>query len=294
MPMTRLIAIVTLMLAATFSLAQDTSASYKSTEVAPGIYALEGDGVFAGGNISILVGDDYNVLIDDGMAPFAPALIDAATKLAGGPIDFVINTHVHGDHVGANAALANSGTVVLAHDNLRKRLIDKPDVAGGVAGLPVVTFSDKVSFHVNGLEAFVFHVEKAHTDGDAVIEFRGANVIHAGDVFFSYVFPFIDLDNGGSVAGFLAAQRQVLAMSDDETVIIPGHGRITASKADLQAAIDMLVDAQARIEALVLERKTEEEVLAANPLADYHDTWNWGFITTERMTKTLYRSLTSE
>jgi len=227
------------------------------------------------------------------MLPFAPALLAAATALAGGPIDFVINTHLHGDHVGGNEALADSGAVIYAHDNIRKRLLENPDDAGGPAGLPVITFSDEVTFHVNGLAAFVFHVEHAHTDGDAVIEFRGSNVIHAGDVHFNYVFPFIDLDNGGSVAGFLAAQRRILAMSDDDTVIIPGHGKIVASKNDLQAAIDMLVDAQARVEALVLDGKTEEEVLAANPLSAYHDTWNWNFITTERMTRTLYRSLTS-
>lgn len=292
--MTRLLITIALLLASTFSSAQETAASLKSIEVAPGIFAMEGDGVFAGGGITILVGDEYNVLIDDGMTPFAPALIDAATELAGGPIDFVINTHVHQDHVGGNAALAESGAVVLAHENIRKRLIDKPNDAGGPAGLPVVTFSDQVSFHVNGLEAFVFHVANAHTDGDAVIEFRGANVIHAGDVFFNSVFPYIDLDNGGGVAGFLAAQRQILAMSDDDTVIIAGHGKITASKAELRAAIDMLVDAETRVETLVLEGKTEAEILAANPLADYHDTWNWSFITTERMTKTLFRWLTSE
>lgn len=292
--MKSLLITITLLSATTFSLAQDAPASFKSSEVASGIYVLEGDGFFAGGSITVLVGDDYNVIIDDGMAPFAPALIDAATELAGGPIEFVINTHVHGDHVGGNAALRESGAVIYAHDNIRKRLLESPDAAGGPAGLPVITFSDEVTFHVNGLEAFVFHVENAHTDGDAAIEFRGANVIHAGDVFFSYVFPYIDLDNGGSVAGFLAAQRRILAMSDDDTVIIAGHGKVTANKTDLQAAIDMLVDAEARVKALVLKGNTEEQVLAANPLAVYHDTWNWNFITTERMTKTLYRSLTSE
>lgn len=273
---------------------QEQAGSYKSTEVAPGIHALEGDGVFAGGNISMLVGADYNILIDDGTLPFAPALLEHATDLAGGPIDFVINTHIHGDHVGGNAALAETGAVVYAHDNIRNRLLENPGEAGGPSGLPVITFSDEVTFHVNGLEAYVFHVEHAHTDGDAIIEFRGRNVIHAGDVHFNYLFPFIDLDNGGSVAGFLAAQRRILAMSNDDTVIIPGHGKITANKGDLQAAIDMLVDAEARVQALVIEGKTEQEVVAANPLTDYHDTWSWSFITTEKMTRTLYRSLTSE
>jgi glyoxylase-like metal-dependent hydrolase (beta-lactamase superfamily II) len=273
---------------------QEAEISFKLTEVAPGIHAIESVGGFGGGNASVLIGDEHVVLIDDAMVPTAPAFIAAVSEAAGRPIDFVINTHVHGDHVGGNAALAETGTVVFAHDNLRERLLKSQNDAGGPAGLPVVTFSDAVTFHVNGLEAFVFHVEGAHTDGDAIIHFRGANVIHAGDVHFNYLFPFIDLDNGGSVAGFLAAQQRIAAMADDDTIIIPGHGSVVASKNDLQAAVDMLVDAEARVEALVLAGKTEEEIVTANPLADYHDTWNWGFISTERMTRTLYRSLTSE
>jgi len=292
--MRRLPTIIGLLLASTFSLAQEAPASFKSTELAPGIFVLDGDGVFAGGSMTLLVGNEYNVLIDDGILPLAPELLETATRLAGGPVDFVINTHVHGDHVGGNAALAESGAVVYAHDNIRKRLLEDSADAGGPGGLPVITFSDQVTFHVNGLEAFVFHVENAHTDGDAVIEFRGANVIHAGDVFFNSVFPYIDMDNGGSVAGFLEAQRRVLAMSDDDTVIIAGHGITAGSKAELQAAIDMLVDAEARVEALIVEGKTEEEILAANPLADYHDFCISNSTTTERMTKTLYRWLTSE
>ena len=275
------------------ALAQDFATAVKSTEVVPGVYLIEGADGFAGGNITLLVGEERVVLIDDGVEPIADALIDSVAELAGRPVDFVINTHVHGDHVGSNAAYSAAGAVVFAHDNIRKRLLDNPAEAGGAAGLPTVTFADAVTFHVNGIEAYVFHVENAHTDGDAVIAFRDLNVIHAGDVHFNYLFPFIDLDNGGDVAGFVAAQRRIVAMADDDTIIIPGHGPI-ASKADLQTAIDVLLDCEARVKVLVEAGKTEDEVLTANPLADYHDTWNWGFITTERMTQTLYRSLTSE
>jgi len=275
------------------ALAQDFATAVKSTEVVPGIYLIEGADGFAGGNITLLVGEEHVVLIDDGVEPIADALIASVAEIAGRPVDFVINTHVHGDHVGSNAAYADTGAIVFAHDNIRKRLLDDPTLSGGPGGLPHVTFSDQVTFHVNGTEAFVFHVEHAHTDGDAVIEFRGPNVIHAGDVHFNYLFPYVDLDNGGSVAGFLAAQRRILTMSDDDTIIIPGHGPL-ASKADLQKAIDVLADCEARVKELVDAGKTEQEILAENPLADYHDTWNWGFITTEKMTQTLYRSLTSE
>ena len=284
--------LVVLLMWAIASHAQEMATSVKSSEVVPGIYLIEGADGFAGGNITLLVGDDQVVLIDDGVEPIAAALIDSVAEVAGRPVDFVINTHVHGDHVGSNAAYANAGAVVVAHDNIRKRLETDPTEAGGPGGLPQITFSDAVTFHAGGHTAEVFHIAAAHTDGDAAILFSEVNVIHAGDVHFNYLFPFIDLDNGGSVAGFIAGQREIIALADEDTIIIPGHGPL-ASKADLQVAVDMLVDAEARVRKLVNQGKTQDEVIAADPLAIYHDKWNWSFITTEVMTKTLYRSLTA-
>lgn len=270
--------------------AQDIATETAVTEAAPGVYMLNGANGFSS-NMGLLVGDDRVVLVDDGMAPITADLVATVAELSDRPIDFIVNTHVHGDHVGSNATLADNGALIFAHKNIRKRLLEDPGPAGGEGGLPVVTFADGVNFHVAGQDAHVRHIAAAHTDGDAIVHLHGANVIVAGDLFFNYLFPFIDLDSGGTVRGFIEGQRRILAMANDDTVIIPGHGDL-ASKADLQAAVDMLVDAQARVEALVLEGMSEDEVLAANPLADYHDTWNWGFITTERMTSTLYRSLT--
>lgn len=269
--------------------AQDFATSFKSSEVVPGIYLLEGAEGFAGGNIGLLTGDDHAVLIDDGVEPLAPALVETAGKLAGRPIDFVINTHVHGDHAGGNAQLADTGTVVVAHDNIRKRLMADPSPAGGLGGLPVITFADGITFHVNNFDARVFHVAKAHTDGDSVIYFPGVNVIHTGDVMFNGMFPYIDLDNGGSVDGYITAQRSILALTNDATIIIPGHGPL-AKRGDLEAAINMLIDARSRVKELVDGGKSGQEILAANPLADYAD-WSWAFITTERMTNTLIRAL---
>jgi glyoxylase-like metal-dependent hydrolase (beta-lactamase superfamily II) len=273
--------------------AQDTATSFKSTEVASGIYMLEGADGFGGGNISLLVGDDKIVLIDDAMVPTAPALLEAALEVAGRPIDFVINTHLHGDHTGGNALLSEDGAVVFAHDNIRKRLLADPTDAGGPAGLPVVTFSEELSFHVNGMTAHAFHLERAHTDGDAAIHFVEANVIHAGDVMFNKLFPYIDLDNGGSVDGYIAGQERLYSMADENTVLIPGHGAL-ASKADLRENLDVLIDCKARVAKLVAEGKSIDEVLEINPLADYHDTYNWSFITTERMTRTLYRGVSGQ
>ena len=279
-----------LLVSAAFANAQDVATEVATTEAAPGVYLLNGANGFSS-NMALLVGDSHVVLIDDGMAPIIADLVATVDELAGRPIDFIVNTHVHGDHVGSNATLADDGAVIFAHKNIRKRLVEDPGSAGGMGGLPVVTFGDGVNFHVNGQDAHVRHIARAHTDGDAIVYLHGSNVLVAGDLHFNYMFPFIDLDSGGSVGGFLAGQKRLLKMAEDDTVIIPGHGGL-ASKADLQAAIDMLTDAEARLEALVLEGKTIDEVLAENPLADYHDTWNWGFITTERMTRTLYRSLT--
>ena len=284
---------IALLIWAFTSHAQEMATSVKSPEVVPGIYLIDGADGFAGGNITLLVGDDQVVLIDDGVEPIAAALIHSVAEVAGRPVDFVINTHIHGDHVGSNAAYANAGAVVVAHDNIRKRLETDPTEAGGPGGLPQITFSDAVTFHAGGHTAEVFHIAAAHTDGDAAILFAAVNVIHAGDIHFNYMFPFIDLDNGGSVAGFVAGQREIIELADDDTIIIPGHGSL-ANKADLQVAVDVLVDAEALVKKLVDQGKTQDEVVAANPLAIYHEKWNWAFITTERMTTTLYRSLTAD
>ncbi len=278
---------------------QEPEISFKSTELAPGLYMLEGSGGFAGGNLGLSIGRDGVFLIDDGLPPFTDELLEAIGDLTDQPIEFLVNTHVHDDHIGGNEELAQHGATIVAHDKLRSRLLtDGMTTAAGQvpapeAALPILTFSDSVTFHLNGHDAFVFHVERAHTDGDAVIHFRTENVIHAGDILFNRLFPFIDLDSGGSVDGFLEAQKRILALADDETSIIAGHGAV-ADKEDLAAAIAMLEDSYARVRLLVEAGKTEEEILAANPLADYHESWNWGFITTERMTRTLVRALTEE
>jgi glyoxylase-like metal-dependent hydrolase (beta-lactamase superfamily II) len=289
----RILAIACLALAAPLQ-AQDLASSFDATEVAPGVYMLTGaEGKFGGGNMSVLVGDEQVVLIDDAMVPTAQPVLDAVNKLAGRAPDFVINTHIHGDHVGGNALMQENGSYVVAHDNIRKRLATDSEDAGGDGGLPIITFSESVTFHVNGHELYVFHVHHAHTDGDGVIHFRDQNVIHAGDILFNNLFPFIDLDTGGSVEGFINAQKKLVAMADVDTVFIAGHGEL-ASKADVERNLAVLIDGRNLVKALVDKGMTEEEVLAANPLAKYHDDYNWSFITTERMTTTHYRDLTSE
>ena len=277
---------------ASLAFAQDAEITFSSAEIEPGIFMVEAKGGFGGGNMAVLVGEGHVAMIDDGLPPLAENLLAHVTATAGGPIDFMVNTHVHGDHAGGNAVFADNGTVVFAHDNIRKRLLPDASAAGGPDGLPVITFGDGVTFHLGGIEARVEHLPKAHTDGDAVIYFAGANVIHTGDILFHGIFPFIDLDNGGTVDGYIVAQQEILSMADDETKIIPGHGSLT-DKAGMTADIDMLIDGRAMVKALLDQGNSSDDVLEANPLAKY-DSYSWEFITTERMTLTLIRSLTTD
>lgn len=276
------------LLAAPPAKAQSDEIGFASSEVVPGLFMVQGVGGFGGGNMGLLVGDEYVVMIDDGLEPLAPKLLAHVTETAGRPVDFMINTHVHGDHVGGNALFAEQGTLVFAHDNIRKRLAEDSAAAGGAGGLPVVTFADGVNFHINGMQVRVMHLPNAHTDGDAVVHFPDVNVIHPGDIVFHDLFPFIDLDNGGSVDGFIRAMEAVLAMTDEQTKIISGHGPLT-DRAGLITDIAMLKDARDKVAALLQQGMSDEQVLAANPLSVYHETYNWGFITTERMTNTLLR-----
>jgi len=274
-------------------LAQQSERNFKSIELSDGLYMFEGqlfDGRegFAGGNFALLTGSDGIILIDDAIEPMAQKVIEAVEAHTKQPVDYLINTHVHGDHIGGNAALRATGATIITHDNIRQRLL-ADNAAKDV--LPQITFSDAVTFHLNGHTAHVFHVPNAHTGGDAVIHFPEVNVIAAGDILFNRIFPYIDLDGGGSVSGFIAALEQLLSISDANTKIISGHGPL-ASKSDLQAAHDMLVDALARVKKLVDAGKSEGDILAENPLASYADSWDWFFISAEIMTKTLYRSLT--
>jgi len=280
------------LLLASLAFAQDAEITFNSTEIEPGIFMVEARGGFGGGNMAVLVGEGHVAMIDDGLPPLAEVLLQHVTETAGGPINFMVNTHVHGDHAGGNAHFASTGTVVFAHDNIRKRLLEDASGAGGPGGLPVVTFGDGVTFHLGNIEARVKHLPKAHTDGDAAIHFPGANVIHTGDILFHGVFPFIDLDSGGTVDGYIAAQKKIWSMADDATKIIPGHGPLT-DRAGMKTDIDMLVDSRALVKALIDEGKSIDDVLEANPLARY-DSHSWEFITTERMTRTLFRSLTTD
>ncbi len=291
-----LLAILLTSISAIGSAKDDLKINVAATEVAPGIHMLYGDGGFIGGNIGLLVGDEAVVMIDDSMPPMLDIVKKAITAITEKPVDFLINTHVHGDHTGNNQSMGQAGAHIVAHENLREHMetkgIQGPEgmVPAPKDALPVVTFSDRMTFHFNGQPATVFHLPQAHTDGDALIHFTDANVIHMGDTFFNGMFPFIDLDSGGSLEGYIHAQMKVISMSNDQTQIIPGHGPL-ANKADLQKALDMLIDSKKIILAAIEKGHDIDQILKDNPLQKYHDQWNWSFITTERMTRQLYNDL---
>ncbi|WP_425407734.1 MBL fold metallo-hydrolase [Hyphococcus sp.] len=268
----------------------------KTTAVGEGIYMLEG----AGGNIGLSVGEDGAFVIDDQFAPLAERIVTAIENVSEEPVAFVVNTHWHGDHTGGNEAMGGMGAHIVAHDNVRQRLKEGLTRAGGNttppapdAALPVITFSHAMSFYWNGNDIRIWHPENAHTDGDAIIFFKNANIVHMGDVFFNGNYPYVDLESGGDLDGYIATHEKVLGKIDDETKIIPGHGAL-ASKADLQRTLDMLKDVRSRIQALIDDGMSEEDAVAADPLADLNADWGQGFISGERMTRTAYRSLSAE
>lgn len=264
----------------------------KTTLVTPGVYMLEG----AGGNIGLSVGPDGAFVIDDQFAPLADKIAAAIAKVSAEPVRFVLNTHWHGDHAGGNEAFRAKGAIIVAHDNVRKRLKDglkretseTPPAPAGA--LPIVTFSDAVSFYWNGHDIRVRHLADAHTDGDAVIHFREANVVHLGDIYFNGGYPFIDIASGGDLDGLIAAQDAVLGFIDDDTKIIPGHGALS-TKAELASHVAMLKDVRARVNALIAQGLDEAAVLKADPLKDLNAKWGVGFINGEAMTRAAYRSL---
>lgn len=288
-----------LALTATAQAQSENQVYVETTDLGSGIYMLATN---MAGNVGVSVGEDGVFMIDTQMERFAPA-IDAAQRAVSGDraVDQVLNTHLHGDHVLGNAYFAEQGAVIMAHPSVREGLMNPvtaqltgatPEpLSGGY--LPTVDVNDGDVVEINGLTARLHHTPAAHTNGDIFVVFEDANVIHAGDLLFSGWFPYIDLDNGGTVDGYIAAMQAIVDVADADTRIIPGHGPLS-TEADLEASISMLTEAKARVQALVDQGLTLQQVQDAAPLADFHDEWNWAFITTERMVWTLYRDITGE
>ncbi|MFC0679798.1 MBL fold metallo-hydrolase [Lysobacter korlensis] len=250
----------------------------------------------AGGNIVASVGDDGAFIIDDQYAPMSEKIQAALKGLGDKPLRFVINTHWHGDHTGGNEAMGKAGAVIMAHHNVRTRMGTAGTFRGEAreaapsGALPVVTFADGVTLHLNGDHVHARHVAKAHTDGDALVKFEKANVLHMGDIYFNGLYPFIDLESGGSIDGFLAAVRAGLAMSDDKTLVVPGHGPVS-NRAELAAYGDMLRRYRDAIAGMKREGKTLQQVIAAKPTAETDEALGKAFIKPDQLVTSIYESL---
>jgi glyoxylase-like metal-dependent hydrolase (beta-lactamase superfamily II) len=289
LPLVALLAV----LPARLALAQE-DVSIETVPVAAGVHMLIGQG----GNIGVVAGEDGIFLIDDQFAPLTEKIKDAVATIDDGPIRFVFNTHWHGDHTGGNENLGGEGALIVAHENVRQRMsteqfnafFNSTQPPSPEAALPVVTFSEAVTFHLNGEEIHAFHVEPAHTDGDAVVHLRTSNAVHMGDLFFSTGYPYIDLSSGGSVNGLIDAAARVLAVTDGETKIIPGHGPLS-DRAGLQNFRDMVVTIRDRVQEHINAGRSVDEVIAAGPTADFDEAWGKAFMNGEQFIRIVYESL---
>lgn len=262
-------------------------------DISDGIYMLQG----AGGNIGLSIGEDGPFVIDDQFAPLSEKIMAAIASRTDDPVAFVLNTHWHGDHTGGNEAFGKAGAHIVAHENVRKRL--KAGLTRGNGSevdpappeaLPVITFDQSMSFYWNGRTIRVRHPDQAHTDGDSIVFFVDANVLHTGDLFFNGSYPYIDLESGGDLDGYIAAQEEMLSTIDADTKIIPGHGPL-ASKQDLQNSLNVLKEVRSRVQTAIDDGLSADEAVAGDLLNDLNEDWGQGFINGERMVRIAHAAL---
>ncbi len=255
-----------------------------SIQVSNSVYMLVGQG----GNIGVSVGDDGVFVIDDQFAQLTPKILESIKKLSDKPIQFVVNTHYHGDHTGGNANMEKAGAKIIAHDNVYKRLAE----GKATEGLPVITFNDKLSIYINGEQVLIFHVDNAHTDGDAMLYFTKSNVLHAGDTYFQKRYPYIDVNSGGSIDGYINAVKMALMVIDEDTKIIPGHGDLS-NKTEYASFLEMLNILRANVQAEIDKGKSENDIVNNPAITKQYDDLNysWNFINSEKIRSAIYKSL---
>jgi cyclase len=289
--------LITLLLTACGASAQMATPDETEVKIIPladGLHMLMG----IGGNIAVSSGADGVFIVDDDVAPMSGKLKAAIATLSPQPVKMVFNTHWHFDHAGGNQFFGAQGALIVAHDNVRERMstaqfssfFNSETKPSPESALPVITFDSTATFHLNGQTIRAIHTPPAHTDGDSILLFEEANVVHLGDVFFNGMYPFIDIDGGGSALGIIAAVDQILPLLNDTTKIIPGHGPL-ATVEDLKAYRSMLMLVTARMQILIDEGKTREQDLTLRPTVNFDEDWVWSFLPADRWTGLIYDSL---
>jgi cyclase len=285
------VVVATSLLISTPGLAQQNPVKVEASKVADNIYMITGQG----GNIGLLTGAEGSFLIDDQFAPLTDKILEVIKSVGGDVPKFLINTHFHGDHTGGNENLGRAGTLIMSHHAVRERLLNGSYIGAfgmksepaGKAALPVVTYSENMHLHLNGETMNIVHVPSAHTDGDSFVVFENANVVHAGDLFFNGFFPFIDAAHGGSVKGVIAGVERMLALTDDSSKIIAGHGPL-GNRAELQSYRDMLATVYERLLAFKNQGVSAEDAIAKAPLADLEADWGGGIFSVDKWIGIVY------
>lgn len=273
------------------SYAQQNEVKIIPIKITENIYMLKGQG----GNIGLFIGEDGVFMIDDQFAPLSSKILATIKDITNKPIKYLVNSHWHGDHTGGNENFQKEGALILAHENVRKRMSLSKIVRGKTKkalpkeALPVISFSDNIMLHINNEDVLVSHVHNAHTDGDAIIYFTSSNVIHMGDTYFQGKFPYIDLSSGGNINGVISAAEKVILLSDNETKIIPGHGNIS-NKKELIAFKNMLVELRTNIQSEIDNKKPLEEVVLNEALTSKYSSYS-GWINEEKIITAIYKSL---
>jgi glyoxylase-like metal-dependent hydrolase (beta-lactamase superfamily II) len=261
----------------------------QTVNVADGLYVLMGGA--AQGNIVVSVGNDGMFLVDSMYGPMHQKIIDALARLGRQPVRYVVNTHLHGDHTGGNEAMATLGAVILSHENMRKRMAAPQNNAPPAGALPMLTYTESITLHFNGEEIYIYHPEPAHTDGDSIVYFRHANVMHVGDVPASLRYPNIGVNDGGSVDGMMAAARQVMTIANPQTKIVPGHLGPIVGFREMQQQLEMFAAVRDRVLNAIRAGRTVEQVVASKPTADFDQGRLGGAITPDRFVTLVYTDL---
>jgi glyoxylase-like metal-dependent hydrolase (beta-lactamase superfamily II) len=259
----------------------------QTVKIADGLYVLMGGA--AQGNIVVSAGNDGMFLIDSMYGPMHDKIMAALAKIGNQPIRYLVNTHLHGDHTGGNEAMAKLGAVIISHENMRKRMAQTPNTPA--AALPVLTYTDSLTLRFNGEEIYIYHPEPAHTDGDSIVYFRHANVMHVGDVPSSLRYPNIGVTDGGSVDGMIAAAQQVMKIANPQTKIIPGHLGPVVGFDEIKQQLVMFTAVRDRVMTAIRAGKTQQEVVASKPTADFDQGRMGGAITPDRFVTLVYQDL---